>query len=68
MKSASADLRANELQDLAEAMGDITKAAAGHDIKYTVRIDLGGEKPAPDSVVEEVNIALAKASKKLKLE
>ena len=45
-----------------------TKAAAGHDIKYFLRIDLGGEKPAPEAVVGEVNKALAKASSKLKLE
>jgi hypothetical protein len=68
VKSASAELRGNELQDLAEAVAEITKAAAGHDLKYLVRIDLGGEKPAPDQVVTEVNKALAKASRKLRLE
>jgi hypothetical protein len=68
LKSASAELRGNELQDLAEAVAEITKAAAGHEIKYVVRIDLGGDKPAPDAVVEEVNKALAKVSNKLKLQ
>ena len=68
IKSASAELRPNELQDLAEVVADITKAAAGHDLKYFVRIELGGEKPAPDQVIVEVGKALAKASSKLKLE
>ncbi|MGH8728677.1 MAG: hypothetical protein ACREV9_11095 [Burkholderiales bacterium] len=68
VKSAHAELRGNELQDLAEVIAEITKVAAGHDLKYFVRIELGGEKPAPESVVEDVNKALAKASAKLKLE
>lgn len=68
VKSASAELRGNELQDLAEIVGEIAKAAAGHDLKYVVRIELGGEKPAPEHVVNEVNKTLTKASAKLKLE
>lgn len=68
VKTARAELRGNELQDLAEAIAEITKVAAGHDLKYFVRIELGGEKPAPERVVEDVNKALAKASAKLKLE
>jgi hypothetical protein len=68
VKSASAELRSSELQDLAEAVAEITKAAAGHDLKYFVRIELGGEKSAPEGVIAEVGKSLARVSSKLKLE
>lgn len=68
VKTASAELRTSELQDLVEGVAEIAKIAAGHDLKYFVRLELGGEKPAPEDVVEQVNKVLAKASAKLKLE
>lgn len=63
-----AELRANELQDLADAVARISAASAGHELKYVVRIDLGGDKPAPAAVVEAVNGILGSVSSKLKLE
>lgn len=68
VKNASAEVRTNELQDLVESIADLTKAAAGHELKYYIRLELGGEKAAPPEVVEEVNRILAKALPKLKLE
>jgi hypothetical protein len=67
VKVAEAELRANELQDLADAVGDITKAAAGHELKFSVRIDLGGEKVPPDTVVNAIDQILIKISDRLKL-
>lgn len=50
-------------------MGELTKAAAGHDLRYSVRIELGGDKVPPQDVVEAVNQVLTKkVSAKLKLE
>ena len=66
--AAAADLRANEIQDLAEVVAEITKAAAGHELRFHLRVELGGEKPAPKEVVDAVNEALAKVSPTLKLE
>lgn len=68
VKNASAELRTNELQDLVDSIADLTKAAAGHELKYYIRLELGGEKAAPPDVVEEVNKILTKALPKLKLE
>ncbi len=53
-----ADLRPNELQDLADSLGELGNAAAGADLKYRVRIELGGN---PSSyVLERVNKVLQK--------
>ena len=68
-KAASSELRGNEIQDLSDAVSDLTQAAAGHDLRYFVRIELGGEKAPPDNVVDSINEVLAKkVSKSLKLE
>lgn len=67
-KNASAELRTNELQDLVDSIADLTKAAAGYELKYHIRLELGGEKAVPPEVVEEVNKILAVALPRLKLE
>ncbi|MBI2958637.1 MAG: DUF499 domain-containing protein [Chloroflexi bacterium] len=66
-KYAEATLEPSEIQDLADGLGDIKKAAAGVDLKFVVRIEL------PDGTVEPqfittLNDVLAKVSVKLKLE
>ncbi len=53
-----ADLRPNELQDLADSLGDLGSAAAGGELKYHVRIELVGN-PSTD-VLERVNKILQK--------
>lgn len=68
VKSASAELRTNEMQDIGDVVGRIAAAAAGYELKCSLRIELGGEKPAPEPVVEAVNGILANVSPKLKLE
>jgi hypothetical protein len=67
-KSASSELRGNEIQDLADAVAEVAKAAAGHDLRFFVRVELGGEKAPPEDVVEAVNKILTKVSGNLKLE
>ena len=66
-KSASGELRGNEIQDLSDVVAELTKAAAGHDLRFFVRVELGGEKAPPDTVVEAVNQVLTKVSGLLKL-
>ncbi len=68
VRSVSAELRTNEMQDFGDAVGKIAAAAAGYEVKYSLRIELGGEKPAPEPVVEAVNAILVHVSPKLKLE
>ena len=67
VKVAEADLRTNELQDLSDLTGEIAQAAAGYELKLSVRVELGGEKVPPDNVIEAVNQLLAKVSDRLKL-
>jgi hypothetical protein len=64
---AEADLRPNQIQDLADVVGDLTKAAAGHELKLHLHIELGGEEPPPDRTVEEVNKILRTVSGDMKL-
>jgi len=53
--TAETDLRPNQLQDLAEVVGELGTTAAGCGLKFHVRIELGGKgKPAPE-VVKRVN-------------
>ena len=52
---AEAVLEANGIQDLADQIPDIAKAAVGNDLKFNIRVELGGET-APDSeTVEKIN-------------
>lgn len=64
---AEAYVAPHEIQDLAEQIGNITKAAVGHDLKFRLRIELGGETPPPDDVVSRVNDALKEISEDLRL-
>ncbi|MCY4603567.1 MAG: DUF499 domain-containing protein [Gemmatimonadetes bacterium] len=60
-------LEANGIQDLAEQIPELTKAAVGTPLKFNIRIEFGGEtKPDPEAV-EKINELLAEVSDKLKL-
>lgn len=51
-----AALKPNEIQDLADVMGDLLKARAGYDLAFNLRIELATED---DKIVEEVNRVLS---------
>ncbi|MGH7915240.1 MAG: hypothetical protein ACREPW_11430, partial [Candidatus Binataceae bacterium] len=63
---AEAELRPSEIQDLAEQLPEIRKAAGATDLKFRVRVELDGEKVSPgrDAVVR-LNELLAKVTKQL---
>ena len=65
---ARAELRANQIQDLAEVIPELTRIAAGQGLKFQIEIQIGGEKSPPIAVVEEMNSTLAGVSEKLRLE
>ena len=44
---AEAVLEANGIQDLADQIANITKAAIGNDLKFNVRVEFGGETAPP---------------------
>ena len=64
--TTEATLEAYGIQDLAEQIGAIVKAAAGNNLKIKVRIELGGETAPPADVVTEVNALLAQISDDLR--
>jgi transcriptional regulator with XRE-family HTH domain len=64
---AEADLRPNEIQDLADQVADIAKAAVGLDLKFRLRVELGGESRPSDEVVASINQLLREISNDIKL-
>lgn len=65
--TAEAVLEASGIQDLAEQVPDIARAAVGNNLRFNVRVELGGEAaPDPDSV-KKINELLSEVSDKLKL-
>jgi uncharacterized protein DUF499 len=65
--AAEAELRVNEIQDLAEHVDAIRKAAVGFDLKFVVRIEVGGSKKVPEEKVKEINALLEGVLPALKL-
>lgn len=51
---AEADLKPNQIQDLADAIAGI-KNAAGIDLKFRLRIELGSESQPPDEAIAQSN-------------
>ncbi len=67
VRVAEAELQSSQIQDLADSIGEIQKAAAGHGIKFRVRIEVGGEKPVNDSIARDIDKTLKGVSKDLSL-
>ena len=65
MRLAEARLKTHELQDLADALGELGKATAGYDLQVAVRIELGGNPP--EEVVVRANAILQEIAKGLTL-
>ena len=66
--TAEAVLEANGIQDLADQIPEITKAAIGNDLKFSVRVELGGKGPPSAEAVEKINELLAEVSDTLRLQ
>ncbi len=64
---AEASLAANAIQDLADVIPELTRAAAGHDLKFHVRVEIGGEKHPESTVVTAINDLLSQVSDSMKL-
>jgi len=63
---AEGDLRPSEIQDLAEQISDIRKAAAPLELKFRLRLELDtGGKPLPSDTLAALNELLRKVSKAL---
>ena len=64
---AEAALEANGIQDLADQIPDIAKAAVGNNLKFNVRIEFSGETPPNPEQVQKINELLSDVSDDLKL-
>lgn len=64
---AEAELQSDQIQDLAEHVAEIKKAAVGLELKFQIRIELGGVNTPGDKPVEQINQILKDISEKLEL-
>ena len=65
---AEADLRLNEIQDLADSIANIGQAAVGLDLKFHFRLELSGATRPSNDVVTKINLLLQEVSAKLRLQ
>ncbi len=54
-KVATAELETNEIQDLADSVAEIKKAAAGQSLRFKVTVELGESVSVPQGVTDQVN-------------
>jgi len=66
VRVAEAQLQTHEFQDLADALGELGKAVAGYDLRFDVRIELGGDPP--EDVVERANEVLKGVTEALRMQ
>ncbi len=64
--TAKAYLEPRQIQDLADQIPELTKAAAGHDLKYQVQIEFKGDENK-DEAAKKINELLKEVSEKLQL-
>ena len=67
VKRASGELEVDEIQNLADEVGELVNAAAGYGIRFNVSIEAGTEESLPDDVEARLNEILDHVSEKLQL-
>jgi hypothetical protein len=60
-------LRSNQIQDLADAISDITLAAAGLDLKFSIQVELAGTNASSVDAIAKLNELLGGITEDLKL-
>jgi hypothetical protein len=66
-RTAEAEITPDTLIRLAAVIGELMKAASGFDLRFSIRIDLGGEPPPPRDVIENVDKLLKEVSENIQL-
>ncbi len=66
--SAEAVLEANAIQDLADQIPEIARAAVGNALKFNLRVEFGGKTPPDPAAVEKINQLLSEVSDELRLD
>ena len=59
-KVAAAEFETNEIQDLADCVSAIKKAAAGQQLRFNISVELGDKTTVPQGVIDQVKALLAK--------
>jgi hypothetical protein len=68
VRSAEAVLRTDQIQDLADVIGEVAAAAVGQELTFKLHVALGGGSPPPEDVLAKVNEILAGVSEDLRLD
>jgi hypothetical protein len=64
---ARAELRSNQIQDLADQISDITLAAAGLDLRFNVQVEVSGTNSSSADAVAKLNQLLGAIAEDFKL-
>jgi hypothetical protein len=67
VRVGAAELKLNEIQDLAVVVGDLKSAVVGLNLKVTVRIELSGDQAPSNHVIEKVHRILFSVSEDIRL-
>ena len=65
---AEAVLEADQIQDLADQMPELLKAAVGYELRFTVGVEVGGAAAPSPETVEKIEGLLAEVSEDLRLQ
>ncbi len=65
---AEASLREDEIQNLSDTIGELTKTAVGLNMQFRLRVELGPVSQVPDETMARINELLSEVSDKLRLE
>ncbi|MCW5968654.1 MAG: ATP-binding protein [Blastocatellales bacterium] len=68
VRVGQAELRPNEIQDLADGIDKLVAASAGHGVRFRIQIELGNDSPPPDDVVYQINRILEELSIQIRVQ
>ncbi len=68
MLVAEAPLREDEIQNLSDTIGDLTKTAVGLNLQFRLRVELGPVSQVSEETMARINELLGEVSDKLRLE
>ena len=68
MLVAEAALGIEEIQNLSDTIGELTKTAVGLNLQFRLRVELGPVSQVTDETIVRINELLGEVSDKLRLE
>ena len=67
IRFTEASLEVEEIQNLADEIGDLVRIGAGYDLRFNLRIEVEGAEPLPEDIAARLNEVLDRVSGKLGL-